>query len=237
MRCYKIVTWILILSIVNFNFVLGAPAAVRERLETEGEIATSQKRAKPPKRYRGYPFDEGSTTNAADLDRLPTPNLSGLDELWGHLGEEDINWPESPGSPESSVDSNQPNHEPSNPGSESPESRPPGLPVGPPLPHSGPSAVRFPSPPGGSEPESLLSPTGHQPTPLQSQTGDSLLPLQSPTSGSPVPHNPGPSEDRFPNPPGKADGFLDELMKGKIKRRNFSSGTVAGTQGHQSIQT
>lgn len=78
-RCKK-VTWILILSIVNFT--LGAPMAVREGLEisvdvdvAEGGTATSQKRYDP--------LDDWSTSNAAGGP--PTPlsiSPSELDRLW-----------------------------------------------------------------------------------------------------------------------------------------------------------
>ena len=93
MRRCKIVTWTLILSIINF--ALGAPAAVREgRLEmsvdvdvADGGTAMSQK--------RNDPLDDGSTSNAAatswkssdvNLDRspsLPSLTLSDLERLRG----------------------------------------------------------------------------------------------------------------------------------------------------------
>jgi hypothetical protein len=236
MRRCKIVTWILILSIINF--ALGAPAAVRGRLETsvdvdvaECGIATSQKRYDP--------LDDWSTTNSAD--RPPTPlrlTPSEVDQLWEDVAEQRIDrysppTPESHGSTES-VDSNWPNYAPSNPGS--PTGSHPGPTGGSPLhplPHPGPSEDRFPSPPGFSVNPGTLSSTGHQPKPPQSPPGWSVnpgtssstahqpTPPQSPTDGSPLPH-PGPSEDRFPRPPGRSanpDRFLDELLKGKIKRR------------------
>jgi hypothetical protein len=95
MRLCKIVTWIVILSIVNF--ALGAPAAVRERLEmsvdvdvAEGGTTTSHK--------RNDPSDDWSTTT--------TPlnlNPSDLDRFWEELEHND--WyipltvaPESPAS-------------------------------------------------------------------------------------------------------------------------------------------
>jgi hypothetical protein len=216
MRRCKIVTWILILSIINF--ALGAPAAVRGRLEMSVDVdvaecgtATSQKRYDP--------LDDWSTTNSAD--RPPTPprlTPSEVDQLWEDVAEQRIDryspaTPESHGSTES-VDSNWPNYAPSNPGS--PTGSHPGPTGGsplPPPPHPGPSEDRFPSPPGWSVNPGTLSSTGHQPTPPQSPTdGSPLLPL---------PH-PGPSEDRFPRPPGRSanpDRLLDELLKGKIKRR------------------
>jgi hypothetical protein len=203
-RC-KMVTWIVFLSIVNF--ALGAPAAVRERLEmsfgvdvAEGGTATSQKRFDP--------LDDWSTTNAAD--RPPTsPIPIPTDQSWEEVADPGIDWyipptPESPGSI-GSVDSNSPNYAPSNP--ESPTGSHPGLAGGspqavPPVPHPGPSEGRFPSTPGGAsgfsvnaESDALLS-TGHQPSPM---------PPQSPTGGSPLPTvpHPGPSEEgHFPITPG-----------------------------------
>ena len=83
---------------------------------------------------------------------------------------------------------------------------------GSPLPQPGPSEGRFPSTPGPPVDSDTLSSTGHQPTPPQNPTGGS---------------HPRPSEDRFPSLPGNSDKFLDDLMKGKIKRRIFGSGTVS----------
>ena len=220
MRRCKIVTWIVILSIVNF--ALGAPAAVRERLEmpvdvdvAEGGTATSQKRYDP--------LDDWSTTNSADRPHAPpNPTPSEMERLWedSEIAEQDLDLfcSESPrecfGSTES-VGSNRPSYAPSNPGS--PTGSHPGSTGGsplPPLPHPGPSEDRSPSPPGFSVNPDTLSSTGHQPTPPQSPTGSS----------------PGSSEDRSPSPPGGPDEFLDDLLKGKIKRRISGSGTVNSAQ-------
>ena len=222
MRRCKTITWILILSIMNV--ALGAPAAVREGLEmsvdvdvAEGGTATSQKRYDP--------LDDWSTTNAADRPPTP-PNLSPseLDRLWEEVAEQGINeydppTPESPGSSES-VDSAWPNYEPLNPGSPAGtdstgtlsstghQPTPPQSPTGGP-PHPGPSKDRFPSPPGFSVNPDTLSSTGNQPTPPQSPTGESPLP--------PPPH---------PEQSGSPDEFLEDLLKGKIKRRISGSSTV-----------
>jgi hypothetical protein len=105
---------------------------------------------------------------------------------------------------------------------------PPQSPTGgsplPPLPHPGPSEDRFPSTPGFSANTDTLSSTGHQPTPPQSPTSDSPL--------SPLPHS-GSSEDRSPSPPGSLNRFLDDLLKGKIKRRISGSDTVNSAQWDQ----
>jgi hypothetical protein len=180
MRCCKIITWILILSIINF--ALGAPAAIRERLDmsvdvdvAEGGTATWQKRYDP--------LDDWSTTTTPS-----SLSPSDLDRFWEELGEEQNGWyippltPESPASTES-VDSSPGSPTGSHPGPTD------GYPLHP-LPHPGPSESRFPSPPGWSVNTDALLSTGHQPTPPQSPTGSSPLP--------PLPH-PGPSEDRFPS--------------------------------------
>jgi hypothetical protein len=246
MRRCKVVTWILILSIVNF--ALGAPAAVREKLKmsvdvdvAEGETATSQRRYDP--------LDDWSTTTTPS-----SLNPSNLDRLWEGLGEEQNGWyippqtPESPASTES-VDSSPGSPAGSHPGPTD------GSPLHP-LSHPGPSEGRVPSTPGLSVNTDTSLPTGRQPTPPQSPTGDSPLP--------PLPH-PGPSEDHFPSTPGWSlnlntllssghqptppqspardpvtppppspepppDGFLDKLLKGKIKRRISGSGVTF--EGH-----
>lgn len=86
MRRCKIVTCILILSVVNF--ALGAPAAARGRLGmsvevdvAEGGTATSQKR------FDTSESDDWSTTNEADRPPTPgtpppSPILSDLGQLW-----------------------------------------------------------------------------------------------------------------------------------------------------------
>lgn len=189
MRCCKIVTSILILSIVNLAF--GAPATVRERLEMMFDVdvaegasgtATSQKRHDP--------LDDWSTTNAADRPHSPpmlTP--SELDRLWEEVAEQSINR-HSPATPESptlteSVDSN-------------PES---------------PTAVSHPDLTGGSPPPPLLHPdpgpslaedhfTSVKPNTLSSTDRPPTAP-QSPTGGgSPLPPHPGPPHDHFPSPLG-----------------------------------
>jgi hypothetical protein len=87
----------------------------------------------------------------------------------------------------------------------------------PPLPHPGPSEDHSPSPPGFSVNPDTLSSTGHQPTPPQ----------------SPASSSPGSSEDRSPSPPGDPDKFLDDLLKGRIKRRVSGSDTVNSAQRDQ----
>ncbi|KAI0278055.1 hypothetical protein BGY98DRAFT_1186778 [Russula aff. rugulosa BPL654] len=303
MRHCKIVTWILILSIVNF--ALGAPAALRGRLEMSVDVDVAKGGTAMSRKWYD-PMDDSSTSNAADRPP-PRPNLtpSEVEQLWKDVEDQRIgrNSPTTPESPTSteSAGSNSPDYTPSNPGtptgvtgshsgptggtppphlrhpvpSEGGFPSPPGwslysdtlsstghqptppqsLTDGSPLPHPGPSEGRLPStprPPVDSDP---LSSTGHQPTTPQSLTDGSPLPQpgpsegrfrptppQSPTGGShlpPLPH-PGPSEDRFPSPPGNSDKFLDDLMKGKIKRHIFGSGTVnparRGTQGQQAFQ-
>ena len=222
MRRCKIIIWILILSIVNI--AVGAPAAVREGLEmsvdvdvAEGGTATSQKRYDP--------LDDWSTTNAADRPPTP-PNLkpSELDRLWEEVAEQGIDdynppTPESPGLSES-VDSAWSNYEPLNPGSPAGshsgslsstghQPTPPQSPTGG-SPHPGPSEDRFPSPPGFSVNPDTASSTGHQSTPPQ-----------SPTDDSPLSH---------PGPSGNPDGYLDDLLKDKIKRRISGSDTVNSAQ-------
>jgi hypothetical protein len=183
MRRCKIVTWILILSIVNF--ALGAPAAVRERSEmsvdvdvVEGGTVMSQKRFDSS--------DDESATNAADHPPTP-PNPTPSDIFWHRVWEElagpggvdqHIPQPESPGST-GSVGSIRPSYAPPNPGS------PAGSPTG--SPHSGPSVPGWPAVNPGT-----LSSTGHQhwQTPPQSPTGGSPLPL-SPHPGLSDEHPPG----------------------------------------------
>jgi hypothetical protein len=90
MRRRKIVTWILILSIVNF--ALGAPAVVRERLEmsvdvdvAEGGTAMSHK--------LWDPSDDWSTLNAADRPPTPpTPTPSELNRFWEEVAGPGIDW-------------------------------------------------------------------------------------------------------------------------------------------------
>ena len=144
MRRCKIVTWILILSIVNF--ALGAPTVVQERLVTsvdvdvaEGGTATSQKRYDP--------LDDWSTSNTAD--RPPSParlTSSDLDRLWEGVAEQRIDRysPPTPESPMSSASESVDSTMTSNPGA---HSDPTG---GSPLRHPGPSEYRFLSPPIGS---------------------------------------------------------------------------------------
>ncbi len=182
MRHCKIVTCIIILSILNF--ALGAPAAVREGPEmsvdvdvAQGGTATSQKRFDP--------LDDWSTTNAAG--HSPTPSIpSDLDPLLEGLRGNPLQWYRPPtlertGSIES-VNSNGPNYGPPNPGSPTAPSASPRT-----------SMDHFPIQPGWLVNLGTLSSTSHQPTPPQSPTGGSPLP--------PLPH-PGPSEDRFPSTPG-----------------------------------
>ena len=221
MRRCNLVTWIVILSIVNF--ALGAPAAVQEGLQMSVDVdvgecgtATSQKR------YDS--LDEWSTTNAADL--------SEEDRLWETIAENfGFFCRESPGEcfgSTESVGSNSPNYAPSSPGSSTGyQPTPPQSPTGgsplPPLPRPGPSEVRFPGPPGFSANPDTLSSTNHQPTPPQSPTVSSPLP--------PLPH-PGPSADHFPSPPDSPNRFLNDLFKGKFKRRISGSGTLNSAQRH-----
>ena len=211
MRRCKIITWILILSVVNI--ALGAPAA-------EGGTATSQKRYDP--------LDDWSTTNPADRPPTP-PNLkpSELDRLWEEVAEQGIDdydppTPESPGLSES-VDSAWSNYEPLNPGSPAGlhsgslsstghQPTPPQSPNGG-SPHPGPPEDRFPSPPGFSVNPDTVSSTGHQSTPPQSPTDDSPL--------SPLSH---------PGPSGNPDEYLEDLLKDKIKRRISGSDTVNSAQ-------
>jgi hypothetical protein len=264
MRRCRIVTWILILSIVNF--ALGAPAAVREGLEmsvdvdvAEGGTATSQKR------YDPLDSDAWSTTNAADRPLTPpSPTPSEVDRLRQEVAEQDLDFlcaenPEECFGPidSESEGSNEPNYTPSNPGlSTGSHPGPTGGSPLPPLPRPGPSEVRFPSSPGFSGNPDTMSSTGHQLTPPQSPTGDSPLPL---------PH-PGPSKGRFPSPPGfsvnpdmsstghqptppqsptgdsplpplphpgpsgSPHGYLDDVLKDKIKRRISGSGAMDSAQ-------
>jgi hypothetical protein len=105
MRRCKIVTWILILSVVNF--ALGAPAAVRQRLGVsdvaEDWTATLQKRNDPLDDDRST----GTNLNVADHPSTPLSlNPSELERSWEELGEEYIDWhfpptSESPGLTES----------------------------------------------------------------------------------------------------------------------------------------
>jgi hypothetical protein len=117
----------------------------------------------------------------------------------------------------------------------------------PPLPHLGPSEDRLPSTPGWSVNFGTLSSTSHQPTPPQNPAGGSPLPLPgpsedrfpsanpdtlSPTGNQPIPPQ-SPSRDPATRPPPSPeplpdDGFLDKLLKGKIKRR--ISGSVNSAQ-------
>jgi hypothetical protein len=182
-RC-KIVTWILILSIVNF--ALGAPAAVRERSEmsvdvdvAEGGTVMSQKRFDSS--------DDESATSA--VDHPPTPPIpTSSDFFWDRVWEEltgpgvdgHIPQPESPGST-GSVGSIRTSYAPPNPGS------PAGSRTG--SPHPGPSVPGWPAVNPGT-----LSSTGHQ----HWQT-----PPQSPTDGSPLPPSPHPglSDEHPPGSP------------------------------------
>jgi hypothetical protein len=195
----------------------------------EGGTATPQKRHEP--------FDTWSTTNAGDRPPTPpSPTPSEFSRLLDEIADEPLDL-HSPDSPES-VASNPGSPTESNPARGSPlphqgpsgdqfqtsgtpvnhdtlssTSHQPTLPQSPTggsslpqLPHPGPPEGRFPSPPGSPVNPNILSSTGHQPTPPQ-----------SPTGGSPLPH---------PQAPGNSDTFLDDLLKGKIKRRNFGSGPV-----------
>ena len=194
MRRCKIVTWILILSIVNF--ALGAPAAVRERLVISADVDVAE-RGIGTSRKRYDPLDDSSTTNIAE--RPPTPPMrsqSEIDQLWEDVerGPYDRHTPPTPDSPNSSesVDSNWLNSD-----SESPTSHT--SPTGgspPPLPHPGPLEYYLPSPPRQSVNPDTLSSTVHQPTPPHSPAGSLLLnlvnPDRSPSTGrQPVPpHSP-----------------------------------------------
>jgi hypothetical protein len=88
-----------------------------------------------------------------------------------------------------------------------------------PIPHPGPSEDHSSSPLGFLANPDTLSPTGHQQTPPQ----------------SPVVTRPPPSRDP------STDGFLDQLLKGKIKRRIYCelapSVRRRGIQGQQIFQT
>ena len=219
MRSRGIVTWILILSIVDF--ALAAPVAVRERLVlpvdvdvlvVEGGAATSQKRYDP--------LDDWSTSNAADQPPASQSlNPSELDGLWEDVAEQRIARYSPPtsqsprSSSESSMDLDWP---PPNPGS--PTGPQGGSPL-PPLPRPGgpgPSEVSSPDPPDWSEDPNTLSSTRGQPPPLQSPSRYPVTrPLPSPqgpqpmldefwnalleSSGSRLPH-PGTSEGGSVNP-------------------------------------
>src|SRR5580658_5176014 len=179
MRRCKIVTWILILYIVNI--ALGAPTAVREGLEmsvdvdvVEGGTATPQKRHEP--------FDTWSTTNAGDRPPTPpSPTPSEFSRLLDEIADEPLDL-HSPDSPESVA---------SNPGSPTESNPARGSPL-PPLPHQGPSGDQFQTS-GTPVNHDTLSSTSHQPTLPQSPTGGSSLP--------PLPQlpHPGPPEGRFPS--------------------------------------
>jgi hypothetical protein len=268
MRRCKIVTWIFILSVVNF--ALGAPVPVRERLEdlAEGWTATSQRRNDPLDDH-----DRSPTSNAGDSPPPSTPpslNPPKLERSWEELGEEDIDrhFPptsESSGSTDSvessrrdfgqsnlysdlgltgaplrplrplggliplpplpplrplprpgpsEVESSRPAVNPDTLSSTGHQPAPPQRPTGgsppPPLPDPGPSEDRLPSPPGSSVNPGTLSSTVHQTTPPH-----------SPTSGSPL-LDPGPSEGRLPSP----EKYLEDVLKGKIKRGISGPGTV-----------
>ena len=113
--------------------------------------------------------------------------------------------------------------------------------------YTGPSEGRFPTTPGASplsypgpsdggflhSPgwwESTSPSTGHQPTPPQIPTGSSALPA--------LPHPGPPSEDRFEGSSGWLvdPNFLDDLLKGRIKRRLSGSSTVDSVQRDSIIQ-
>ena len=214
MRRCKIVTWILILSIVNF--ALCAPAAVRERFDVSvgGGTATPQKRNDPLD-------DSSSTSNAAHPHRPSTPqswNPSNLDtQRTSESGSESV------GS----------SYAPSNPGS-------PTSPTGDshlsPLPHPGSLEVHLPSTPVWQvnlDRLSPLSPTGGSPLPPLSRPEPSEGHLPSTPGWSPVtpawdPLTPPPSPPR--PEPSPADEFLDNLLKGKIKRRSYCIGAVKPAQ-------
>lgn len=179
MRPCKVVTWILILSIVNF--ALGAPAAVRERLEMLADVDVAE-RETATSRKRYDPLDDSSTTNTAD--RPPTPPMrsqSEIDRLWEDVEREsyynDRYSPPTPDSGKSSESIHSNSDSESHPGPTS------GFNPGPPEHH-------FPSPPGQSN---TLTSAGHQPAVPQSSAGGSPLP--------PIPH-PGSPEGRIAGPLG-----------------------------------
>ena len=205
MRRFKIVTWTVVLSIINFNFALGAPAAVREKLEmldvAEGGITSSELQKRNDPLDLEHLDDSWSTTNAADrLSVPPSPDLSDFNQLWEELGEEDIGWhfpptSESPGSKSGSTGSEEVESKWQNYGS----SNPSGSHLGPtggsplsPLPHPGPED-RLPSPP--NLPVNPDTSTGHQPIPPQRPTVGLFLPP------SPLTH----PDDRFPTPSWSVD--------------------------------
>ncbi|KAI0279044.1 hypothetical protein BGY98DRAFT_1096413 [Russula aff. rugulosa BPL654] len=175
MRRCKIVTWILILSVVNF--ALGAPAALRCR--------------------SGTTHSTGTNLNVADHPSTPLSlNPSVLERSWEELGEEYIDWhfpptSESPGLTES-VESKRrddgltggPPMRPPRPPPPPPPpypfdlplphpfNPPPPHPFDPPPPHPlhlppldpGLSEDRLPSPPGSVVNPDTLSSTVHQTT-------------------------------------------------------------------------
>ena len=68
MRRCKLVTWTLILSIINF--ALGAPAAVREGLGMPVDVDVADG-GTAMSRKRNDPLDDGSTSNAAATSWKP----------------------------------------------------------------------------------------------------------------------------------------------------------------------
>ena len=155
----------------------------------------------------GFPSPPGWSLYSDTLSSTghqPTPPQSLTDgSPLPQPGPSEGRFPSTPGPPVDSDTLSSTGHQPTSPQS---------LTDGFPLPQPGPSEGRFPSTPGPPVDSDTLSSTGHQPTPPQNPTGGS---------------HPRPSEDRFPSLPGNSDKFLDDLMKGKIKRRIFGSGTVS----------
>ena len=185
-RCKsKIVTWVLILYIVNF--ALGAPTAVRKGLETEGGTATSQKRSDP--------VTLASTTGVAVSP--PTPEK--MTEL--HLDSYNQGGLES-------VASNPESPTGSHPGSTS--SSPP--PAPPPTPHTQPSDDRqFPGQPGWSDrhfPSQAGRSKGHFPN----RPGEAgrHFPSQAGWSEGHFPGRPGEADRHFSSRPGS--GWSDSEL-------------------------
>ena len=245
MRRCKILTWILIFSVVNS--ALGAPAPARQALEmsdvAEGRTATSRKRNDP------WDDDRSTSTNAGDspppstspptkksprstgsveLNRRDYGQSNPLNSVLGLTGAPLRHFRplggliplpplRPPRPPLHTGPSDVESARPVNPDTLSSTSHQPALPQRPtsgtPLPDPGPSEDHLPSLPGSSEGH-LPSPPGSSVNPLS--TGHQPTPPQSPTTSSPQPplSDAGPPETRFLSP----DEFLDDVLKGKIKR-------------------
>jgi hypothetical protein len=200
--------------------------------------ATSQK--------RNDPSDAWSTTDVLLEDPPPTPPRSAFNrfvkimEHWQNLD------PYNPGSPAESVASS-----PGSPTGSTGGSPPPSLP---PMPHAEPSDAwadgHFLSQPGWSVNPGAWPSTGHQLAPQNPAGGSPLPPLPHAESVQDYPtsanladwsENPGsdsevPTDHHVvtrPEPIRRplSDWVLDELLKGRLKRRvSDSSGTVSSVQ-------